>query len=120
MFCHTTVAGVACRPQQAACDAAEASFGLRGPGIREVRAWRGKSRTVSRKLASDQGKSGLACELHYSRNLAQEWLAARGYFPARRERGNVQTEHVVGRHRLTAIESSVVKVYIKQRMGPQG
>jgi hypothetical protein len=37
----------------------QTSFGLCGPGIREVRAWRGKSSDVSRKLVSKQGKTKL-------------------------------------------------------------
>jgi hypothetical protein len=36
-------------------------------------------------------------------------MAARGYSSAQRKRGSVQTEHAVGRHRLKAIESSVVR-----------
>jgi len=40
-------------------------------------------------------------------------MAARGYFPARRERGSVHTEDAAGRHRRRAIESSVVKAPVK-------
>lgn len=111
MRCCAKSAGVACIPEQAAGGSGQTQpHGLRATETREVKAWRrkpethrGKSSALSRKFASiRRGRRN-------SRSLVLDGLAARGYSSTWRKRGSVQTEDAAGRHRLRAIESSVVR-----------
>jgi hypothetical protein len=77
------------------------SPGLHGPENREVKAERRDSRlrleesrphSGERPPAKTHGSKRWCCSAGSWRRM----VAARGYFPARRERGRVQTQHAVG------------------------
>jgi len=93
--------GVACRPQHAApVRSQNSSPGLRDPEHREVKVchrWESSNRLEESRQHSgerpDEQSWGVAV------GTWRRQVAARGYFPARRERGCVHTEHAVARRR---------------------
>jgi len=113
-------AGVVCRPQHTAVrPGLTGSTAQSGSGNCEVEPEARGSECRARENSFRPGRkarpqrisrssAGASVELRAWRRM----VAARGLFPARRERGCRQTEPAVGRHRLRANESSVVKAHI--------